>query len=56
MSEKKLIKVTLEFEDEIKSLVGKDAQKWLEATNSMAVMEHIHGRPFPMLKWRIVKK
>ena len=54
--EKKLVKVTLEFEDKIQTLVGEEAEKWLQAANRVAIMEHIHGRPFPEFKWRTVKK
>ena len=56
MSDKKIVKVTFEYEDEIRWLEGETAQKWLDAANSTAVMEHIHGRPFPEFKWKTKKK
>ena len=48
----KLLKVTMEFEDYIQTLTGEEAEKWLEACNGMATMEHIHGRPFPEFNWK----
>lgn len=56
MSEKKLVKVTFEYEDEIHTLEGEQAEEWLHAANSMAIMESNHGRPFPQFKWKVVKK
>jgi hypothetical protein len=52
----KLLKVIMEFEDKIQTLEGEEAQRWLESINSMCVMEHVHGRPFPTYKWKIEGK
>ena len=52
----KLLKITFEYDKEIRWLEGKEAEKWLEASNNMAVLEHIHGRPFPQFNWQIKKK
>jgi len=52
----KIIKVTMEFQDFIQELLGEDAEKWLEACNNTAVMEHIHGRSFPHFEWKITQK
>ena len=52
----KIIKITMEFQDHIQELSGEDAEKWLAACNSTAVMEYIHGRQFPSFKWKITQK
>lgn len=49
---KKLLKVTFEYEDEIRWLDGDDADRWLKAADGMAIMEANHGRPFPEFKWK----
>ena len=52
----KILKVTLEFEDTIQTLEGKEAQKWLDAADAATSMEFIHGRPFPAFDWKYEKK
>ena len=52
----KILKVIMEFEDFIQELSGEDAERWLEAVNNTAVMEHIHGRSFPHFEWKKTKK
>jgi len=52
----KLLKLTLEFEDETKILEGAQAQRWLEAANSAAIMNQVHGGSFPQFNWRITKR
>ncbi len=57
MSKEKLIKVIFEYEDgRIEYLDGKDAHEWYKAANAMAVMESVHGRPFPQFTWKRDKK
>jgi len=46
----------MEFNDYIQELSGEDAEKWLEACNSTAVMEFVHGRQFPNFEWKIIPK
>ena len=52
----KLLKVTMEFEDKIQELSGEDAQKWLDACNSITTMSWIHGNSFPKFNWQIKEK
>jgi hypothetical protein len=52
----KLLRITMEFEDITQVLEGDDAQKWLDACNSICVMEHVHGRPFPEFNWKEIEK
>ena len=52
----KILKVIMEFDDHIQELSGKEAEKWLAAVNNTAIMEHIHGRPFPEFKWIIKER
>ncbi len=54
MSEPKLIKVTMEFDDgKIQWLVGAKAEEWLKAVNGQCVMSHIHGMSFPSFRWKV---
>ena len=52
----KILKVIMEFDDKIQYLEGKEAQEWLSAADSMAIMESVRGRPFPEFKWVIESK
>lgn len=52
----KLLKVTFEYDNEIKYLKRKEAERWINSINSMCLMEHIHGRPFPKFNWKIKGK
>lgn len=47
MSKGKLLKVTLEYENEIYSLEGKEAIEWIEDINNMSIMLEIRKQnPF----------
>lgn len=52
----KLVKVVLEFEDEIKTLKGIEAESWIQACNSLSIMGAVHGQIFPKFNWKIKKK
>lgn len=55
----KLLKVSLEFENEIKTLSGEEAQKWFEISNILILNAYARGhRPFESNKfhWEIVAK
>lgn len=45
-----LLRITFEYEDEIRILKGEKAKKWLEA------IDNVHDREFPKFKWEIIKK
>jgi len=50
----KLIKITIEFEDKIQTLEGKQAQKWLDKINFYTpITFSFFGKPF---KWKIERK
>ena len=52
----KLLKLTLEFQDETRILEGIQAQRWLEAANSATIMNQVHGGSFPQFNWKIIKR
>ena len=47
----KLLKVTLEFDNEIHTLEGEYAQKWLEAVNGVLGLHQARGLGVPELAW-----
>jgi len=51
-----LIKVTLEFSDEIRQLEGEKANKWFEELNSICVFAAVHGEHLSNFNWTITKK
>ncbi len=51
-----LIKVTLEFNDEIRQLEGEKANKWFEELNSICVFAAVHGEHLSNFNWTIAKK
>jgi len=54
-----LRKVIFEYDDEISTLKGDDAVKWLEATNSNTTIAYVHGmNAYDNLgvKWEVTKK
>jgi len=53
---KNIQKVTLEFEDEIATLSGEEAENWKSAADSQATFCHVHGIAFPNFPWEIKKK
>jgi hypothetical protein len=52
----KILRITLEFDKEIRTLEGEEAEKWQEATTSQGVFCFTHGMEFPQLKWKVTKK
>ena len=56
MEKKILEKVSLQFKGEIRTLEGEDAQRWYDATDSIAAIAYIHGQTFPELDWRITER
>ncbi len=57
--DKKLLKVTLEFEDEIKTLEGKEADEWIKLIDNMCVFaQHRNQNPFEHIKfnWNVKSK
>lgn len=54
--EPKLIRVTFEYEDRYESLYDDDARNWFSAANGMAMLNSVHGNPFPQFSWNIHKK
>ena len=54
----KLIKVTLEFEDEIKTLEGKEAQEWRDEINSYIVTQSLRTGISGLRKrnWKVKEK
>lgn len=54
--ERKLIKVVLEFEDEIQTLKGKEANEWLKEVNGHVLMGWVHGQLMSKFNWKRKKK
>lgn len=55
----KLVKVVLEYENEIHTLKDKDARKWMDACDSCTGLVSFHGmNPFNTLdvNWKIERK
>lgn len=55
----KILKVTLEFEDEIRTIEGEEAEAWLDNANGCASIAHIHNmNPFDKrpTQWIIIPK
>ncbi len=55
----KLLKVTLEYDDEIMTIDGKEAEKWNHCNTVLATLAYAHGmNPFDAypVKWTIEKK
>ena len=57
MSEKKLIKITLEYDNgDVSYLEGSEAERWSKAVDGAIVMNAIHGNEFPEFKWKKVRE
>jgi len=52
----KLEKILYEYDDELRVLSGKDAEKWRSAMDDVMFCYHNHGNVFPKFKWGIIKK
>ena len=53
------IKVTIEYKNRYIIIEGKEAKKWLEHTDALVMLAHIHGsNPFASdpIDWKIIKK
>jgi len=56
MSNHKLIRVVLEYDDEIQTLEGDAAASWERTVNGCIVIADVHGYHFPVIEWRIEKR
>lgn len=54
--DEKIIKVTMEFENEIVEVSGEDAQRWLEWVNGALGFVQVRGQPSPEIKFTKTKK
>jgi len=52
----KILKVTFEYEDEIHTLEGEQAEKWLQRANGMCAFSATHGGGLPEYNWKVTKK
>ena len=52
----RLLRVTLEYDDEILMVEGPDAELWESGVAAQAVMSEVHGGGFPKLNWKRVPK
>jgi len=51
-----IIRVTLEFDDEILILENQDAQAWKGIVDSQAMLAHVHGAKYNYPAWKSYKK
>lgn len=52
----RLLKVTLEYNDKVRTLEYPDTQKWIDELNGMISLGWTHGMRMSDSKWKEVKK